>query len=184
MPFTPFHMGPGLLVKGVADRHFSVMVFGFSQVAIDLEPLVHIVRRDSYHHGHLHTWLGAAVVAGLSYAVGRPACARVLRVIARNCEKRDWAFGKPWIGEASISRFAALSAAIVGAYSHVVLDAIQHWDVEPMLPIAEGNPYYHALSTAALHVGCVTTGVIGVIACILRVRSRSGAERRDRSSIV
>ena len=36
MPFTPFHMGPGLAVKAVCGRYFSLVVFGFSQVAIDI----------------------------------------------------------------------------------------------------------------------------------------------------
>lgn len=30
MPITPFHMGPGLLVKAVGGRHVSLTVFGFS----------------------------------------------------------------------------------------------------------------------------------------------------------
>jgi hypothetical protein len=47
MPFTPFHMGPGLAVKAVFGRYFSLMVFGFSQVAIDIEPLVRIIRGDA-----------------------------------------------------------------------------------------------------------------------------------------
>ncbi len=28
MPFTPLHMGPGIVVKAVMRRYFSLMVFG------------------------------------------------------------------------------------------------------------------------------------------------------------
>lgn len=33
MPFTPFHMGPGLLVKALLQGSFSLMVFGWTQIA-------------------------------------------------------------------------------------------------------------------------------------------------------
>jgi hypothetical protein len=48
MPFTPLHMGPGLAVKAVMQRKFSLLVFGWSQVVIDLQPL--------HRHDH-RTWL-------------------------------------------------------------------------------------------------------------------------------
>lgn len=74
MPFTPFHMGPGLAVKAESGRHFSLMVFGFSQVMIDIEPLVRIIRGDAMVHGFTHTYLGATLIAVLSVVVGRPVC--------------------------------------------------------------------------------------------------------------
>ena len=72
MPFTPFHMGPGLAIKAVGGRHVSLLVFGFSQVAIDIEPLVRIIRGDAVLHGFTHTYLGATLVALLAAAIGRP----------------------------------------------------------------------------------------------------------------
>ena len=60
MPFTPFHMGPGLAIKAVSGRYLSLMVFGFSQVAMDIEPLVRMIRGDAVLHGFTHTYLGAA----------------------------------------------------------------------------------------------------------------------------
>lgn len=63
MPFTPFHMGPGLAVKAVSGRRFSLMVFGFCQVAIDIEPLVRMLRGDIVIHGFTQTYLGATLVA-------------------------------------------------------------------------------------------------------------------------
>jgi hypothetical protein len=74
MPITPFHMGSGLLVKAVCGRHASVMVFGFSQVAMDIETLVRIVRDDVALHGFARTYLGATVVgvAARSSSPGPP----------------------------------------------------------------------------------------------------------------
>ncbi len=39
MPMTPFHVGPGLVFKAVAPRHFSLAVFVGVNVVIDLEPI-------------------------------------------------------------------------------------------------------------------------------------------------
>src|SRR5205807_4798279 len=74
MPFTLFHMGPGLAVKAVCGRHFSLTVFGFSQVAMDIEPLVRILRGDHILHGWTHTYAGATLIALVSLLVGRPVC--------------------------------------------------------------------------------------------------------------
>ena len=38
MPFTPFHPGAGAVFKATGGRHFSFMVFGGTQVLMDLEP--------------------------------------------------------------------------------------------------------------------------------------------------
>src|SRR5690242_21468227 len=78
MPVTPFHMGPGLLAKALLGRHLSLMVFGFSQVAIDLEPMAHLVRGDAVLHGFAHTYIGATLVASFSVVAGRPICQRLL----------------------------------------------------------------------------------------------------------
>ena len=44
-------MGPGLAIKAVTGRHLSLLVFGVSQVVIDVEPLVRIIRGDAVLHG-------------------------------------------------------------------------------------------------------------------------------------
>src|SRR5579872_1515140 len=80
MPFTPFHMGPGCAVKAVLGKHFSLTVFGFAQVAMDLEVLVRILRGDKILHGVSHTYVGATFIALVSLFVGRPVCQVLLRL--------------------------------------------------------------------------------------------------------
>ena len=55
MPFTPFPMGAGLAVKAVAERHFSVLMFGWAQVAMDLEPGAGLLLGWERLHGWSHT---------------------------------------------------------------------------------------------------------------------------------
>jgi hypothetical protein len=86
VPFTPFHMGPGLGVKAILGQRFSWMIFGLSQVAMDVEPLVRILRHDPEVHGFTHTYLGATligavgcVLAGIAGALVMAATFGVLR---------------------------------------------------------------------------------------------------------
>src|SRR6266478_6221764 len=74
MPFTPFHMGAACAVKAVTGGMFSLTVFGFAQVAMDVEPLVHLLRGQGIIHGYSHTLLGATLIAAFSVLVGRPLC--------------------------------------------------------------------------------------------------------------
>ena len=68
MPITPFHFGPGLLVKGLAPRAFSLTTFVAAQIVIDFESLYHLVRRDWPVHRTMHTLVGGTTV-GIAVAV-------------------------------------------------------------------------------------------------------------------
>lgn len=56
-------MGAALLLKPALRQRFSVLVFGASQVAIDIEPLVRMLRDDDILHGWTHTVPGALLSA-------------------------------------------------------------------------------------------------------------------------
>ena len=158
MPFTPFHMGPGIAVKAVLGRRFSLMVFGFSQVAMDVEPLVRMIRGDAVVHGFTHTYLGATLVGAASAVLGRPVCQYVLDYWkpASSSPLLTWLRGPE-----RISWPAAVAGAFVGTYSHVVLDSIMHADMRPLAPLSDGNALLHLCSMGALHLGCVVAGVVG-----------------------
>lgn len=172
MPVTPFHMGPGLAAKAVLGRHLSLMVFGFSQVAIDLEPLAHLVRGDVLLHGFAHTYVGATLVAAISAAVGRPICQHLLGRWRPDPESRFLV----WLrGPDRIAWPAAIVGAFVGTYSHVFLDSIMHADMRPLAPFAETNAMLGAMSIGALHLLCVAGGGLGVVVLLLGFVRRRGA---------
>lgn len=160
MPFTPLHMGPGLAIKAVSGRHFSLMVFGFSQVAIDIEPLVRIIRGDAVLHGFTHTYVGASLIALVSVLVGRPVCQFLLNHWVPDSHS---AFLNWLRGPKLISWPAAIAGAFVGTYSHVLLDSIMHSDMEPLAPLTAANGLLHVISVEALHLLCVLGGIIGAL---------------------
>ena len=70
---------------------------------------------------------------------------------------------------------AAAAGAFVGAYSHVALDSIMHFDMHPFSPWAAANPSLELLSYRALHVACVVAGVAGIALWLaVKIRARHG----------
>ena len=69
MPFTPFHFGPGYLVKSFFVKRFHFLAFVVSQVLIDCETAYNIFAVNARLHSFLHTYLGSLVVIPLSFFV-------------------------------------------------------------------------------------------------------------------
>jgi hypothetical protein len=51
MPFTPIHMGPGILIKSLLQGSFSLMVFGWTQIVMDIQPLIVLISGEGHLHG-------------------------------------------------------------------------------------------------------------------------------------
>ncbi len=175
MPITPFHLGPALAAKAVAPKHLSFLVFGFAQVGIDIEvvPFFFGFPGEWPAHPFLHTYAGATVVAVFAVVVGRPVLERAIglwnRLVARDLE------GKFSI-EPRIPLVPAVSGALVGGYSHVLLDSIMHSDVRPFFPWSDANPLLGLMSVLDLYLLCVVLGILGgiVLAATSILRRRAG----------
>jgi hypothetical protein len=164
VPFTPFHMGPGCAVKAVLGKAFSLTVFGFAQVAMDVQPLVHLLRGEGIVHGLSHTYLGATVIGALSLVLGRPVCQVLLNFWAPDPDDdlMKWLRGPP-----RITWTAATTGAFLGTYSHVFLDSLIHSDVQPFAPFDDANPLLGVLSAGAMKLLCVGTGVLGLLGLLI-----------------
>jgi hypothetical protein len=169
MPFTLIHMGPGAAFKALGGRRFSLMVFGFSQVAMDVEPLIRMVRGDFVIHGASHTYLGAAAIALVSLVMGRPVCQGLLR--AWNRSPRSGILARLQ-APTTIPWSAAAVAALVGTYSHVALDSVMHADMQPFLPFFVENGLWGLLSVESLHNLCLAMGGGGLAVLALALLLR------------
>lgn len=165
MPITPFHFGPGALIKVIAPRYFSWTIFALSNVLIDLEPVVLFLLIGDPAHPWLHTLPGAVAVAAVSALFGRKPCEWMLswwnRNLAPGWQRRLLAV-KP-----CIPRETAWISALVGTLSHLGLDSIMHTDVEALWPILSGNPIQGSISLDALHALCVAATVAALIIVLL-----------------
>lgn len=59
MPFTPIHLCPGIFIKAILQSSFSFMVFGWTQIIMDIQPLVVLITGEGHLHGFTHTYVGA-----------------------------------------------------------------------------------------------------------------------------
>jgi len=156
MPFTPIHLGPGLAFKAIGGRHFSFMVFGGSQVLMDIEPLIGILQNKPILHGVTHTLLGALVIGSIAGIIGRPISSFVLKLLKIQHQSFTW-----------VSSF---SAAYIGTFSHVFLDSIMHADMSPLWPFSSDNQLLSVISIDQLHVACLAAGIVGGI--VIAIKSR------------
>jgi hypothetical protein len=151
MPFTPFHMGPGILIKSLLQGSFSLMVFGWSQIVMDIQPLIAMLTGVGKLHGFTHTYLGATLIAIFSAGTGKYLA--------------QWALFHVFSTAPSISIrwWVAFLSAFVGAYSHVALDSIMHMDMMPLFPLSSANSMLGLISVSALHTFCIYTALIGAV---------------------
>jgi len=158
-------MGPAAAIKAVADERFSLITFGIAQVAMDIEPLVRILRGDSMVHGFTHTYLGAALIGALVLVFSRPASGRLLDFWRREAKSEGirWLAGGPTIGW-----LPAATGAFIGTFSHVALDSLMHTDIRPFAPFSDSNGLLGIVSLGSLHRWCVLAGTFGLAAWIAR----------------
>jgi membrane-bound metal-dependent hydrolase YbcI (DUF457 family) len=152
MPFTPIHMGPGLLIKSVLQGSFSLMVFGWTQIVMDVQPLIVMLSGAGHIHGFTHTYIGATLIALFSAVSGKYLSELSLKFIklpASNGGKIFWR--------------VSLLSAFIGSFSHVFLDSIMHADVEPFYPFSLMNELHHYVSVSTLHKFCLYSGLFGAV---------------------
>ena len=160
MPFTPLHMGPGIALKAVMRSRFSLMVFGCSQIVMDVQPLVVMLTNKGELHGFTHTYIGATLLALLSGATGKHLGELGLQIVrAPRYLPISW-------------RVSFLSS-FIGTYSHILLDSIMHSDIEPFWPLKFTNYLYGVASIDALHIFCLVTAIFGGICFYALERFRS-----------
>ncbi len=159
MPITPFHFGPGALIKGVAPAVFCWSTFALANILIDLEPITLFMLTGDPAHPWLHTLPGALAVAALAATLGRRPCAWMLRQWNRSLSPSQ----ARWLAvDVGITARQAWSGALLGTLSHLALDASMHVDVRPLWPLVADNPWHGTVPLGALHLGCVAAASAAV----------------------
>ncbi len=145
MPITPFHFGPGAALHAIAPRQVSFLAFCAANVVIDVESLYNLVQGRQPVHAFLHTYIGASLVA-------------LALVLAFSGARRA---GLAWLPGLTLRRVAI--GALLGAWTHVLLDSVMHADIRPLLPWSAGNELWRVVSLAVLHGGCVAAGLLALV---------------------
>jgi membrane-bound metal-dependent hydrolase YbcI (DUF457 family) len=160
MPVTSFHFGPGAAIHAFAPRHVSFLAFCAANVVIDVEPLYFMVTGQAHLHRFLHTYVGASMAAAFTVALFL--AAHRLGRARRLPDPFEWQ---------SLSMVAVALGAVLGAWSHIVLDSVMHGDITPFAPFSDANPLFRVISLAALHWLCILAGALALV--ILGIRRRA-----------
>lgn len=151
MPFTPIHMGPGILIKSLLQGSFSLMVFGWTQIVMDIQPLIVLISGEGHLHGFTHTYIGAILIAIFAALTGKYLSEFGLKTL-RISENEN---------PISIVWWVVFLSAFIGSFSHVLLDSIMHSDVEPFFPFTLDNQLLGLVSVSMLHKLCLYSGLVG-----------------------
>jgi hypothetical protein len=160
MPVTPFHFGAGGLLTALTRGRVSFLCFCASNVLIDVESFYNLVTMQPRVHTHMHTYLGATLAA-LAVVAGYHACRRVVRHLPDS----------RWTSWRHLTIGAVVWGALLGAWSHVLLDSIMHADITPLAPFSDANALHRAVDLRTLHVFCVFAGVVGVVWLLVRSKT-------------
>jgi len=135
MPFTPFHLGPGLLLGLLLLSYIDFPTFLLANVVVDIEPFLVLYLDLPYPlHGFFHSFLGGALLAFL--------LATVMSKL-RNAFSPLMSFFRL---EQKSSFKSVLLASLFGVYLHIILDSRLYQDIRPFYPFDFNPLLSHGMS--------------------------------------
>ncbi|MEM1596909.1 MAG: hypothetical protein QXP31_00650 [Pyrobaculum sp.] len=167
MPLTPLHLGPALYLGVLFRGRLHLPTLLVASVAVDVEPLlVFLLGLDAPLHGPLHTFVGAAAV-GAAVALAMYFLDPRLYFLYRLFRLGAGGFLKPTLS-------SHLASGVLGAASHVLLDAPLYSEMQPLYPVA-GNPFdlgCGKVGMATMWLICVFLGGAGLVGYLRHVFGR------------
>lgn len=145
-------MGPGIAIKAILQGSFSLMVFGWAQIVMDLQPLLSITTGLVELHGFSHTFVGAALLTVVSALSGKHLSELGLHWLGLNRQR-----------DINIAWWVVFVSAALGTSSHVVIDSIMHSDIMPFAPFSEVNPWLGWVTIDTLHRLCYYSALLGAV---------------------
>jgi len=167
MPFTPFHLGPGLLFGLLLLSYIDFPTFLIASVIVDVEPFLVLTLNLNYPlHGFLHSFFGGTLIAFLLAAVMSN---------VRSALSPLMSFLKL---EQKLSFKTILSAALLGVYVHILLDSPLYPDIRPFFPF-DFNPFLSNSMFIGFDVYtlCTLSFIGGGIVYAIRLVFRRGLSR-------
>jgi membrane-bound metal-dependent hydrolase YbcI (DUF457 family) len=171
MPFTPFHLGPGLLLGLLLLSYIDLPTFLLASVVVDVEPFLVLYFNLQYPlHGFLHTFLGGTLIAFLIAAVMSRLRNALSSLISFFGIKQKPTFR------------GILLASLFGVYSHVFLDSFLYQDIRPFYPF-DLNPLLSQSLFISFEIYglCVLSFIGGVVVYVIKLYSWRRAPKRGQN---
>ena len=162
MPFTPYHLGPALLLGALLFPFVDLATIMMASIVLDLEPLAVIfLNLPLPLHGFFHSYLGASIAATTLSVSVYPFRSYLNKIVSL--------FGL----YQSSSFHHIFTASIIGTYSHVLLDSFLYVEMNPFFPLI-GNPFFGVFLSSNVYIFCIILGLFGFFAYVLRAILKPG----------
>lgn len=158
MPFTPFHIGPALLVYTIFPILDPLALF-FGSVLVDIEFFLIVLLDLPFSiHGPLHSIIGIFLLLPVFL---------IATLVTRKALPKIDPFFKP--KSAHPIRLTIISC-LIGGFSHVLLDAPLYSDLSLTWPLLDYNPLFKMASPIGIYSFSVLSFMIGFLILIIRKR--------------
>lgn len=156
MPFTPYHLGPALLIGVIFFPFVDIIAILVGSIILDIEPLLILtIGTGQPLHGISHTYLVATIVALLTTGIIWVLRGPLYEILSVFRIKQE-----PSIKKIGVS-------SILGTYSHVLMDSFLYPEMNPLFPIL-GNPFLGMVSVAFIYQLCLYCGIAGLFVYLIR----------------
>jgi hypothetical protein len=161
MPITPLHFGPHATVALPLHRYIDVPVFIAANVIVDIEPMLVMVFDLNYPlHGYCHTLLIGGLLGALLGCAAYPFRARIGQ----------------WMSEARLPYSTTLAkmalSGMLGAWLHVLFDAVIYCEMRPFYPLSPANPFLGIISRDTTLYGICALFFVPAVAAYFYVRRK------------
>ena len=156
VPFTPFHLGPSLLIGLLVFPILYLPAFLIGSIIVDVEPLGFLLLGLPVQHLFFHTFVGATISALVVSAILLP-LRSVLGALMIKIRLSQ-----------STTPIQLTTATLLGAYSHVLLDAFLYPEMQPFWPLL-GNPFLGLVSSSTIYLFCTLCFIFAVIVFAFQV---------------
>ena len=149
MPFTPFHLGPGLALGMLLRNWINIPAILLASIIVDVRSVYCFFIGNCQLHGFFHTFLGATILGLLVIALiwsFRTPLSKISKILKI---EQDY----------SLQSIAA--GALIGVWVHITLDAFLYPEMHPFWPIEGNAPLLGVLSNPAVYGLCMIGFLIG-----------------------
>jgi membrane-bound metal-dependent hydrolase YbcI (DUF457 family) len=144
MPLTPFHLGPAFFLGELFEKRVNLIPLLLGSIIIDVRAAYCLFSGCRPLHGPLHTFFSATLIA----------CMLAWLVFSQ----------RQWLQKVT-ERFriiqtysftSILMGALIGTWSHVLLDSFLYTDIIPFWPL-RANPLLGMAGPGVIYLICLLT---------------------------
>lgn len=158
MPFTPFHFGIALLLFAIMPFLDPVSLF-VGSVIPDIEGITALFILPNLGlplHGPLHSFLGAIVLGVITGGT----CYLILQYSGLHDIMNKTL-------PTSITLKKSIISALLGTFSHIILDAPLYEEMNPFFPFT-GNPYLGIIPSSDVYLICIISYILGGLIMLIK----------------